>query len=204
MIRQNIVIVDYGLGNQTSVQRIVQNLGHHCFVTENKDHISKADLVILPGVGSFPAAMELIHNKQLTNVLVERANSDLSILGICLGMQLLANRSEELGVTQGLGLIPGQVKALKSLRSHTGWNTLEVDREHEIFFPFDRQAFFFNHSYVYEGSETFVSAWVSFGERIPAAIRYGKIVGVQFHPEKSQQTGRLLFENLINNLCQVK
>lgn len=203
MIRKQVVVVDYGLGNQSSVQRVVRNLGHYCAITDNKDQISCADLVILPGVGAFPAAMKNLHQRQLIPVLTQRANINAPILGICLGMQLLTDSSEELGTTQGLGLIPGRIKLLNTLRWHIGWSTLEIKVLDTVFYELEEQAFYFNHSYVYEGSDEFVMALANADETIPAIIRRGHIAGVQFHPEKSQEAGRLLLANLIDSLCGI-
>lgn len=202
MIRRNIVVVDYGLGNQASVQGVVQNLGHRCVITKNIASIVQADLVILPGVGAFPSAMAMLHAYQLSHVLIQRGKENAPILGICLGMQLLVDSSDELEMTQGLGLIPGQIKPVKDLRWHIGWNKLDVKEEEKLLLPLDGQSFFFNHSYAYDGSEQFVMATVQAGNRMPAAIRSGKIVGVQFHPEKSQKAGRLLLSYLITSLCE--
>lgn len=200
-MRKQVVIIDYGLGNQTSVQRIIQNVGHCCVITADKDRIARADLAILPGVGAFPAAMKLLQQKQLIRTLLDRARANTPILGICVGMQLLTDSSEEFVVTQGLGLIPGQIKVLCKPRWHIGWNTIEVKPDNKIFQASAGYAFYFNHSYVYSGSEEFVNARADVGESIPVAIGNGRIIGVQFHPEKSQEAGRRFFANLITNLC---
>lgn len=199
-MRYQVVVVNYGLGNQASVQRVIRNLGHRCVITDDINQIAQADLVILPGVGAFPEAMKMLHSKHLINVLSERARLDRPILGICLGMQLLVESSEELGLTKGLGLIPGHIKLLKGQRWHIGWNTLEVEKDCHMLQSSNGHHFYFNHSYAYEGPEEYVEAVANNDQLIPAMIRLGKVAGVQFHPEKSQEAGRLLLGNLINSL----
>lgn len=199
-MRYQVVVVNYGLGNQASVQRVIRNLGHRCVITDDVNLIAQADLVILPGVGAFPEAMKMLHSKRLINVLNERAGLDAPILGICLGMQLLAESSEEHVLTKGLGLIPGHIKLLKGQRWHIGWNTLEVKSDCHMLQSSNGHHFYFNHSYAYEGHAEYIEAVAKNGQLIPAMIRRGKIAGVQFHPEKSQEAGRLFLGNVINSL----
>lgn len=200
MNRRQVVIVDYSLGNQISVQQLIRQLGHRCCISANESLIANADLAILPGVGAFPAAMKMLREKSLDTVLKERASLGLPILGICLGMQLLTERSEELGLTEGLGLIPGKIKAIETPRWHIGWNNLEINQLHGQLQLFDQQAFFFNHSYAYEGPEQFIMGIANNGKSIPAIIQRDQIIGVQFHPEKSQKAGRMFLSHLIEQL----
>lgn len=201
MIRRQVAIVDYGIGNQMSVLRLVRSLGHRCVVTHEPAEIEAADLVILPGVGAYPAAMKTLHETKLFDVIRARARADQPLLGICLGMQLLTDSSEELGQTAGLSLIPGQIKTLKEPRWHIGWNALEATGADESFRRVDRDSFYFNHSYAFDGPSDFVVATARADSPIVAAIRRGKVVGVQFHPEKSQDAGRRFLGGLVDDLC---
>jgi glutamine amidotransferase len=145
--------------------------------------------------------MEVLHRKDLVEVLLERARTDAPLLGICLGMELLADSSEEFGQTPGLGLIPGQIRPLKDLRWHIGWNSIESTGVDALFQKSDGEFFYFNHSFAYEGPAEFVAAVSRAGGPMVAAVRRQRVVGVQFHPEKSQQAGRRLLSGLIDGLC---
>ncbi len=198
MSRKQIAIVDYGLGNHGSVERFIRALGHRGRVTAGAKETLQADLLVLPGVGAFPKAMEHLKARGLDEVIRERASLGASILGICLGMQLLADSSNELGVTPGLGLIPGKIE---KNTWHIGWNRLKVGANEREGLPFHEESFFFNHSFMYRGPDEFVVASSFLGEDIPAVIRKNRVLGLQFHPEKSQVAGRELFKHLVNSLC---
>ena len=195
-------IVDYGAGNHASVKRCLSQLGFRARISSTPDQLDKADVLLLPGVGAFPTAMERLHAAGLVGYLQKAAQLGRPIIGICLGMQLLAESSTELGFTPGLGLIPGAVEAIREPRWHIGWNSLEVVDSHPLFHASDGEVFYFNHSYAFRGSEEFVVARSRVQEgadTLVAVIRRGSVLGLQFHPEKSQEPGYELLERLIRN-----
>ena len=200
MNRRRIAIVDYRIGNQTSVLRLLRSLGHRCVLTREPAELDQADLLVLPGVGAFPEAMAALHAYDLVEYLREQSRKRRPILGICLGMQLLADCSSELEQTPGLGLIPGMVSTLDAPRWHIGWNAVELTRPDDLFQPSDGECFYFNHSFGFEGPSEFVACVTRPGRPIVAAIRRDCVVGLQFHPEKSQFAGRRLLARLVDGL----
>lgn len=202
MRRRTIGIVDYGVGNHASVWRALHSLGHRCRVSSEPGVLSQTDLLLLPGVGAFPAAMEALHRHDLVGYLQEQARADRPIVGICLGMQLMADASNELRPTAGLGLIPGQVVAFEQARWHIGWNSIEVVRDDPLLRPSDGQAVYFNHSYVFQAPAEYQVCVARLAETFPIGIRRGNLLGLQFHPEKSQSAGRQLLRNVIEGLCR--
>lgn len=197
-----IGVVDYGVGNLASVNRTLHALGYRCRVSREPEVLSATDLLLLPGVGAFPAAMEALHGCDLVEYLQQQARAERPMVGICLGMQLLADASTEYRLTAGLGLIPGQVAALPSARWHIGWNTIEVLDGDPLLQPSDGQALYFNHSYVFEPAREYQVGIARLDRPFTAAVRRGKVVGLQFHPEKSQDAGRQLLQNVIEGLCR--
>ncbi len=202
MNRRRVAVVDYGIGNQASVLRVLRQLGHRCYLSRDPAVLDEADLLILPGVGAFPEAMSALRAEGMSEFLQEKARERRPILGICLGMQLLADCSDEMGQTLGLGLIPGVVTSLKAPQWHIGWNTVEVTRNDDLFRPFDGECFYFNHSYGFEGPSEFVACVARPDGPVVAAVRRDRVVGLQFHPEKSQQAGRRLLARVIDGLCE--
>lgn len=198
--RRTVAIVDYGVGNHTSVLRCVRELGFRARVSHSADQLDQADVLLLPGVGAFPTAMERLHALDLVSYLQRAAQLERPLIGICLGMQLLAESSTELAFTPGLGLIPGVVEAIGEPRWHIGWNSLEVAPGWPLLQASDGEVMYFNHSYAYRGPEEFVAARSRVHEGGPplvAAIARGSVLGLQFHPEKSQQPGLDLLARLI-------
>jgi glutamine amidotransferase len=198
--RRTVAIVDYGVGNHTSVLRCVRQLGFRGHVSHTTEQLDQADVLLLPGVGAFPTAMERLHALDLVSYLQRAAQLDRPLIGICLGMQLLAESSTELGFTPGLGLIPGVVKAIGEPRWHIGWNGLEVEPGRRRLQASDGEVMYFNHSYAYRGPEEFVAARCRMhegGSPLVAAIARGSVLGLQFHPEKSQGPGLDLLARLI-------
>jgi glutamine amidotransferase len=200
--RRTIGVIDYGAGNLSSVQRAFHALGHRCRISGDHAVLDESDLLILPGVGAFPAAMEGLGRTGLDNYLVTQAREGRPIVGICLGMQLLVDVSTEHRITSGLGLIPGNVSALNQGRWHIGWNTMEITANDPVFRPSDGQSFYFNHSYVLEVPTEYQIGIARISHPIVVAIRRASIVGLQFHPEKSQGAGRQLLSNVIEGLCR--
>lgn len=195
-------IVDYGVGNHTSVWRALHGLGYRCRVSSDPSVLSQTDLLLLPGVGAFPAAMAALHRHQLVSYLQEQARLGRPIVGICLGMQLLADASSEYGVTAGLGLIPGQVRALTHKRWHIGWNTMEVVNDDSLLKPSDGDSLYFNHSYVFDAPPEYQVSVARLDAPFTIGVRRGKLLGLQFHPEKSQHAGHRLLRNVVEGLCR--
>ncbi len=208
MIRTTIGIVDYGIGNHASVRHTLRSLDFRCRVSAEPSVLDGCDLLLLPGVGAFPPAMRALRSRGLDRFVVDWVNRSRPLLGICLGMQLLAESSGEGEVTPGLGVIPGEVGALGGRQWHIGWNTIDrvVRQEDDPLFRASYGcAFYFNHSFVYRGPAEFQVGATRLGDdRFASAVRRGRVVGVQFHPEKSQASGRELLRTLVEGLCRAQ
>ena len=199
-----IAIVDYGAGNLFSVQNALAYLNITCCTTDDPAVLEICDGVILPGVGAFPEAMHRLHASGLVSIICEQAQKK-PLLGICLGMQMLFERSYEFEETQGLGLIPGQVRLINSggLKiPHMGWNDLTVLHpcaltEHSK----NGEYVYFVHSYCVHTPDENVSCYTEYGERIPALVHRGFVYDAQFHPEKSGEVGLAMLKNFAR-LCQ--
>lgn len=197
-----IGIIDYGMGNHASVAHSLRDLGFRVRVSSEIDILDDTDVLLLPGVGAFPSAMQALHQHNLVVYLQEQAREQRPILGICLGMQLLASASYEHEYTVGLDLIPGEIIAFADRGWHIGWNTLECIRQDPWVQPSDGQAFYFNHSFHYQGPTEYQLATARYPSAFAAVIRRGSVVGLQFHPEKSQGAGKVLLKNLITGLVR--
>jgi imidazole glycerol-phosphate synthase subunit HisH len=202
-----IVIIDYGMGNVQSVKNAIEKLGFEATVSRQKKDIAKAEKLILPGVGAFKDGMENLRRfgliETLQNEVVARKKP---ILGICLGMQLLANNSEEGGMNKGLGWIDSSVKRLKSESNnikipHIGWNNIKIMRKDRIFknMP-DNSDYYFVHSYhLVPASKEIITSMCIYGQEFVSSINKDNIYATQFHPEKSQDLGLKILENFIEN-----
>lgn len=199
--RRNIAIVDYGVGNFSSVQHAVRHLGHRCAVSDDPDVLGASELIILPGVGAFPAAMAGLVKTGLDGFVQSQAAAGQPIIGLCLGMQLLVEESAEHGRTSGLGLIPGAVNPLGQAPWHIGWNTIESANGHQSLGATADEAVYFNHSYVVETAPEFHLCTSRLTRPFASGIRRVNVVGLQFHPEKSQAAGRGILQTLIEGLC---
>lgn len=193
-------IVDYGMGNHASVIHSLRDLGFRVRVSDVPEVLDASDVLVLPGVGAFPAAMQALHQRGLVNYLQQQAREQRPIVGICLGMQLLTSASHEFQYTAGLDLIPGEVVPLTGAKWHIGWNTLECVNTDPLLQPSDGQAFYFNHSFCYQGPNEYQVGLSRHPGPFAAVIRRGNSVGIQFHPEKSQAAGRALLKNIISGL----
>lgn len=193
-------VVDYGMGNHASVIHSLRDLGFRVRTSGEIEALNGTDVLIIPGVGAFPSAMQALHQRGLVTYLQEQARIQRPIVGICLGMQLLASASHEHCYTAGLNLIPGEIVALSGSKWHIGWNTLESVRPDPLFHASDGQPFYFNHSYCYRGPAEYQVCITRHPEPFVSVIRSNNIVGVQFHPEKSQTAGKILLKNLITGL----
>lgn len=194
-----ILVLDYGMGNLRSVEKALEHVGARATIGADPEAVRAAEGLVLPGVGAFPRAMERIRATGLDELLAERAEAGTPILGICLGMQLLFERSEELGGAEGLGLLPGEVTLLDApgLKvPNIGWAPVRWERESRLTTGIESETpFYLVHSYVARpgGDDTLGTA--EYGERFVCAAERGNVFGVQFHPEKSSAAGLRLLAN---------
>jgi glutamine amidotransferase len=194
-----IAIIDYGVGNLRSVQKGLEKVGQQASISQDPEELSKADGVVLPGVGAFADAMKSLDQRGLTGVIKEIALSGKPFLGICLGMQLLFEESEEGASIPGLALLKGRVRRLPpGLKvPHMGWNQVEINTPSPILKDIDNySAFYFVHSYYVDPVETdTVTTWTDYGLKFASVISRQNIFGVQFHPEKSSNLGLQILKN---------
>lgn len=192
-----IAIIDYGVGNLFSLKSSLAAIGARALITADPDVIRTADRVILPGVGAFGDAAKKLRQSGLDEVVVELAQSGKPILGICLGMQMLLEKSFEYGEHKGLGLIKGEIRPIadvipKELKiPHIGWNALHFgEKKHPLFKYLDEgECVYFVHSYYGASCEKSVIATAEYGATLTAAVADGNVMGCQFHPEKSGNAG---------------
>jgi glutamine amidotransferase len=214
MSKREVVVIDYGVGNLLSVQRGLEHCGVDVVVSADPRVILNAQRVVLPGVGAFANAMAALHEGGLDEVIRSVAARGTPLLGICLGMQLLLDESEEFGLTEGLGIIPGRVVAIPATTRdgqsqkipHIGWNELQ----HSVNAPWQGsvlqgirpgEAVYFVHSFQANPNDPAdrVADCIYGGHLIPAVIRHGQVSGCQFHPEKSGKTGLAILRNFCGN-----
>jgi glutamine amidotransferase len=203
-----IAIVDYGMGNLSSIQNMLKRVGQESLITDQAEELRKADKIILPGVGAFDSAIQRLHNKGIWEILNQKALTEqIPILGICLGMQLFANSSEE-GVLPGLGWIDAEVKKFrfepysKLKIPHVGWNNVTIQAPRHTIFEkaLPQQRFYFAHGYhivCRSNNESIASS--HYGYDFTCAVAKGNIIGVQFHLEKSHAFGM----NLLKCFCLI-
>lgn len=192
-----IAIIDYGVGNMYSLKCSLNALGIENCMTRDKDTIMNADKIILPGVGAFKDAAKNLADSGLDKVAIEAAKSGKPLMGICLGMQLLFEKSYEYGEHEGLGLIKGSIMPLKGKIPekykipHIGWNELNFNGKKSPIFKYlnEGDCVYFVHSYYGENCEESVIATTEYGAQITAAVQNGNVFGCQFHPEKSGKAG---------------
>jgi imidazole glycerol phosphate synthase glutamine amidotransferase subunit len=195
-----VTILDYGAGNVPSVERALQRLGAESHRTDSPEFISRANALLLPGVGHYAALVRALDEKKLRAPLVDAIHRGVPFLGICLGLQVLFKSSEEAGQLLGLNLLPGIVSALPAnvKLPHMGWNQLEMKRESSLLAGIDPGAYFyFAHSYAALDSNGAAAATCSYGAEFAAVIEYQNIYAVQFHPEKSGDSGARVLQNFL-------
>ena len=207
-----IAVIDYGMGNLRSVQKSLEFVGAKVFVTHDPDLILNADSVVLPGVGSFKDCMSNLKELNLIDPIRNFIDGGKPFLGICLGLQVLFEESEEYGPVAGLGILPGKVvKFSRNISEtkngqlikvpHMGWNKIEVKKKDPLFENFDVIApyFYFVHSYyVVPKDKNMVATVTNYGIEFVSGIQYKNIYAFQFHPEKSQTMGLALLERFSN------
>ncbi|MGG6313323.1 imidazole glycerol phosphate synthase subunit HisH [Paenibacillus macerans] len=198
-----IAIVDYGMGNLHSVSKAVERLGYEGFVTGDEARILASDGVLLPGVGAFGDAMEHLRASGLDAVVRQAAAGGTPLLGICLGMQLLFDESEEHGRNEGLGLLPGKAVRFAGTEGykvpHMGWNRLEFRQPGNLLLAgLEEGHVYFVHSYhVLPEQQGDVLAVTDYGHPVTAIVGRGNVFGMQFHPEKSGELGMALLRNFL-------
>ncbi|MFX1448288.1 MAG: imidazole glycerol phosphate synthase subunit HisH [Promethearchaeota archaeon] len=194
-----ITIIDYGVGNLRSVQRAIQRYYSEVTISNEVEQIKKAIGIVLPGVGAFGDAVDELKRKGLFNIL-KKIIPTKPTLGICLGMQLLLNNSEESPGVEGLDIVPGQVKKLEIIKSirvpHTGWNRVTGIKE-----PYFSGFAYFNHTYYCDVvDKNIVTAFSLHGIRFAVIYNYGTVLAIQFHPEKSKTLGDDILKYWVNSL----
>ena len=199
-----VAIIDYDAGNIRSVEKAVRYLGKEVTVTSEPEEILAADRVILPGVGAFGDAMKRLHAMGLVVVIRQAADRGTPFLGICLGLQLLFEKSEESPGVPGLGLLRGEILRLPELPGlkvpHIGWNSLKYPNPGRLFrgIPEDSCVYFVHSYYLKAQDEGIVTATTEYGTLVHASVESGNLFACQFHPEKSSETGLTILENFLS------
>ena len=198
-----IAIIDYGAGNLHSVKNALDFLGADNIVTGNKEEILSADKVILPGVGAFGDAMKCLEERGLVETVKTVAENGKPFLGICLGLHLLFEESEESPNVKGLGIFKGKIVKIPDNGNlkipHMGWNNIRITKDSKILKNIGNEPYvYFVHSYYVEAEdESVVSAYTEYGQRLDIAVEQGNVFATQFHPEKSGDTGLEILKNFI-------
>jgi len=196
-----IAVIDYDAGNIRSVEKALSSLGQEVWVTRDRERLMNADKVILPGVGAFGDAMKHLQDYDLVDVIHEIVEKKTPFLGICLGLQLLFERSEEAPGVEGLGILKGEILRIPSQEGlkipHMGWNSLELQNEGRLFKGITENPYvYFVHSYYLKAEdEQIVKAVTDYGTRIHASVEKDNVFACQFHPEKSGDVGIQILEN---------
>ncbi|MGN0525906.1 MAG: imidazole glycerol phosphate synthase subunit HisH [Acutalibacteraceae bacterium] len=192
-----VAIVDYGVGNLFSLVSSLKSIGVPAIITGEEEEIKKADKIILPGVGAFGDAAEKLRNTGLDKIIIDEANNGKEVLGICLGMQLLFDKSYEYGEYEGLGLVKGSIEPIADVIPenlkipHIGWNSLKFTEKKSKIFKYinDGDFVYFVHSFYGANCDDSVIAVTDYGAELTAAVSKGNVYGCQFHPEKSGRVG---------------
>ncbi len=203
-----IAIIDYGVGNLFSLKSSFGAIGADVIVTDNEEKIRSADKIILPGVGAFSDAIAKLRATGLDKVLVDEAKKSKPVMGICLGMQMLFEKSFEYGEYDGLGLLKGRVVTMQGVIPeelkipHIGWNALHFKQNDCPLFKYIKEGdcVYFVHSYFAEDCDESVAATTEYGAELTAAVAYKNIYGCQFHPEKSGEVGL----NILKAFCETE
>jgi len=195
----NVAIIDYGVGNLRSVEKAFAVTGCDAIISSDESFLRRAERLVLPGVGAFAACMKALQERGFDRLVKERVNEGTPLLGVCVGMQLLFEESEEFGATPGLGLLQGSVRRFDEdlVVPHVGWNRIHQKRRHVLFEGIDDGAFcYFVHSYYCKpGDQSVIVGETEYGRRYASVVARGNVCGVQFHPEKSQAIGLRMLRN---------
>lgn len=200
-----VAIIKYGMGNVASVQKALAKLNYKSVVTDDEEVLRQADILLLPGVGSFKKGIENLKKNGLVEILTDEVvNKKKPFIGICLGMQLIASHGTEPEKINGLGWIEGEVVKFEENDGrripHLGWNTVSVTKENTVYEQAHNQDFYFIHSYHFKAkNERDVSLTVNYGEDIVAGVSKENIHAMQFHPEKSQKVGMHLLKTILES-----
>ena len=198
-----IAIIDYDAGNIKSVEKALILLGQDVVITRDRDTILKADKVILPGVGAFGDAMDKLKQYKLDTVIREVADKGIPFLGICLGLQLLFESSDEAPGVEGLGILKGQILRIPDAEGlkipHMGWNSLHLENDGRLFKGISENAYvYFVHSYYLKAADpSIVKASTEYSTHIHASVEQGNVFACQFHPEKSSDVGLQILKNFV-------
>jgi imidazole glycerol-phosphate synthase subunit HisH len=195
-----IAIVDYGMGNRRSVEKALEHVGAGPRLTAEHATLKASDGIVVPGVGAFPEAMRRLRSEGLDELIRERADAGVPVLGLCLGMQLLFEASSEHEGASGLGLLAGEVTALRAPKvPHIGWNLVTFERPSALTDGLGGQAAFYHvHSFACRPADPAdVVGYGEYGERFVSIVERGNVMGVQFHPEKSSRDGLALLRNFM-------
>lgn len=195
-MKKKVIILDYGLGNYESLKAAFSNLNCDINISNLKSELKKSDLIILPGVGTFPEAIKNLKKLRLDKFLKKLSTRGKKILGICLGMQLLTYSSDELVFTEGLKIIKGKFKCMK--KHNIGWSKLDYLKKKNNISRLNKDYFFFQHGISYTGPKKNIFAYTQGFSNLISIIKENNTIGVQFHPEKSQAAGI----NFLNSLLQ--
>ncbi len=198
-----VAIIDYDAGNIKSVEKALLHLGEDVVITRDREQILNSDKVILPGVGAFGDAMEKIRSYGLDKVIYEVVDKKIPFLGICLGLQLLFEKSDETPGVKGLGILPGEVLRIPDKEGlkipHMGWNSIKIKEGARLFkdIPQDSYVYFVHSYYLKAGREEDVVATTEYSTLIHASVEHENVFACQFHPEKSSEIGLKILKNFV-------
>lgn len=198
-----VAIIDYDAGNIKSVEKALLHLGEEVIITRDREQILNSDKVILPGVGAFGDAMEKLRSYGLDKVIYEVVERKIPFLGICLGLQLLFEKSDETPGVKGLGILPGEILRIPDKEGikipHMGWNSVKIKENARIFkdIPQDSYVYFVHSYYLKAGREEDVAATTEYSTLIHAAVEHDNVFACQFHPEKSSEIGLKILKNFV-------
>jgi glutamine amidotransferase len=201
----DVAIIDYGVGNLRSVEKAFAATGHDALVTSDEEELRQASRLVLPGVGAFAACMSALRDHGLVNLVREQVAVGKPLLGVCVGMQMLFEESEEFGTSEGLGFLEGRVRRFDDTNHvvpQVGWNQIRQRKAHRLFAGIEDEAFcYFVHSYYCEpASDDVIVGETDYGVQYASVVAKGNVCGVQFHPEKSQAVGLKMLANFASGV----
>jgi glutamine amidotransferase len=199
----DVAIIDYGVGNLRSVEKAFAVSGCEALISSEREVLRRASRLVLPGVGAFAACMKALREHDMESIVRERVAAGVPLLGVCVGMQMLFESSEEFGNHEGLGLLPGRVRRFSDALHvpQTGWNQVHQRASSPLFENVaDDSFFYFVHSYFCDATDAdTVAGETEYGITYPSVVTRGNVAGVQFHPEKSQTAGLQVLRNFATN-----